>query len=341
NRPLISIVVPVFNVAEFLKELILSIQNQEVDFEYEVIFVDDGSSDGSRFVLQQFTKKMYRASNVKIISKEKNAGIAEARNTGIAAANGQYIMHLDSDDFLVDNTLYLIGAALQDQQPDCLAVDGNMWWWYNSIWHQKCELFPPKKLLALNTDVMAMYIREEKFYAWKYIVKAEIAKQHLFYTGRVFEDVTTLPMLIIHCETLYYYPLAVINYRQREGSTSKKRDFKNLAAMSDATHLLMQELQQHYQDELPQEMRLPCAGFCIKQFVWCCLDALKNSEVNYKQLHHYLKDNFIKNTKIFDKEKRIKFSSLRTLKSLEKELNVRKLDIYKFYFSYHYGWLYF
>jgi glycosyltransferase involved in cell wall biosynthesis len=91
----VSIVIPVYNVEEFLAECIESILNQSFK-EYEAIFVNDGSQDKSGEILKEYQKKDKR---IKIIEQE-NKGQSAARNAGIKQASGQYLIFIDSDDYI-------------------------------------------------------------------------------------------------------------------------------------------------------------------------------------------------------------------------------------------------
>lgn len=108
--PLVSIVVPVYNVERYVGECLDSIDAQTYD-NVEIIIVDDGSTDGSREVCEIFATKTSRT--VKIIGQD-NAGLSAARNTGIDSCDGDYIMFVDSDDVL--SSLYveaLVSAVIK------------------------------------------------------------------------------------------------------------------------------------------------------------------------------------------------------------------------------------
>lgn len=92
--PKISVIIPVFNTSEYLKKNIDSIINQTLS-DFEVIYVDDGSSDNSLGILEIYAAK---DSRIKIL-KQSNAGAGVARNNGLSQANGEYLLFLDSDDF--------------------------------------------------------------------------------------------------------------------------------------------------------------------------------------------------------------------------------------------------
>jgi glycosyltransferase involved in cell wall biosynthesis len=93
--PKISIIVPVYNVEKFLKKCLDSLVNQTLK-DIEIIVVDDGSPDDSHVIYEEFAS---RDSRIKIIKKE-NAGVSEARNTGMDVASGEFLMFVDSDDWM-------------------------------------------------------------------------------------------------------------------------------------------------------------------------------------------------------------------------------------------------
>jgi glycosyltransferase involved in cell wall biosynthesis len=98
----ISVIIPVFNVVQYVEKAILSVYDQGIDEkDFEVILVDDGSTDES---LNHITLLTQEKTNVKIIS-QKNKGLGGARNTGIKNALGKYVLFLDADDWYLHNTL--------------------------------------------------------------------------------------------------------------------------------------------------------------------------------------------------------------------------------------------
>lgn len=95
--PKITIIVPVYNVEKYLKECLDSLVSQTID-NIEVICINDGSTDNSKEILEDYQN---RYSFVKVINHEKNKGLSAARNTGIKNATGEYILFVDSDDFIL------------------------------------------------------------------------------------------------------------------------------------------------------------------------------------------------------------------------------------------------
>lgn len=100
NKPLISIVIPIYNVERYLPLCIDSALNQEYD-NYELILIDDGSTDGCPGICDKYAKNNSRVSVV----HQQNGGLGEARNNGLDVATGEYVYFLDSDDTILPDTL--------------------------------------------------------------------------------------------------------------------------------------------------------------------------------------------------------------------------------------------
>lgn len=99
--PLVSIVIPAYNAARYIDETIQSVLRQTYP-NWEVIVVDDCSTDDTRSILRHYCDMDTR---IHMIAQEKNAGVAEARNRGLEAAQGSWVALLDSDDIWMENKL--------------------------------------------------------------------------------------------------------------------------------------------------------------------------------------------------------------------------------------------
>ena len=112
----ISVIIPVYNSCSYLGACINSIRNQSYE-NVEIILVDDGSTDGSEKVCDQFAEKDNRI----IVIHQKNSGTSVARNTGLRAASGDYIMFMDNDDYWNDTfCLEKIVEQLNESNADVL-----------------------------------------------------------------------------------------------------------------------------------------------------------------------------------------------------------------------------
>ena len=96
NTPILSVLIPVYNVEPYLRDCLDSVVGQSMK-ELEIICVDDGSTDGSLQILKEYAQKDPR---VKVIHKEQNEGLLLARKTAVNAASGAYFLFVDSDDYI-------------------------------------------------------------------------------------------------------------------------------------------------------------------------------------------------------------------------------------------------
>ena len=118
NKYNISIVVPVYNVANFLDECIKTILDQSYD-DFELILVDDGSTDESGSICDYYSKLDER---VKVIH-QKNGGLSDARNTGINISNGQFITFIDSDDYIAKDYIEKLYFSIIENNADICMCD--------------------------------------------------------------------------------------------------------------------------------------------------------------------------------------------------------------------------
>ena len=111
---LFSVIIPVYNVKQYLHDCLNSVLNQTF-LNYEVICINDGSTDGSGVILDEYSKKN---DSIKVIS-QKNKGLSAARNAGIKAAKGDYVFFLDSDDWIEKDSLKILSESIFDEDMIC------------------------------------------------------------------------------------------------------------------------------------------------------------------------------------------------------------------------------
>lgn len=119
SKAKVSVVIPVYNVEKYLAECVDSVLGQSYQ-DYEIILVDDGSPDNCPAICDSYAARDPR---VRVIHRE-NGGLSAARNTGLAAARGEYIYFLDSDDYIEPTALADLVATAQQEQADVVFFDG-------------------------------------------------------------------------------------------------------------------------------------------------------------------------------------------------------------------------
>ena len=202
----VSIVIPVYNVEKYLERCLFSIVNQTYK-EIEIILVNDGSKDNSGAICDQFVKKDSRA---KVVHQE-NRGLSEARNTGLRNVTGDYVMFLDSDDWLeFDAIEFLLGQAIS-QNADM--VVGGVFRTSNVVEHPKNT---PVSYLLTQEEYAKRYFKIEsqtiEYYVWNKLYRRKVVEGIEFPSGFFAEDVPTMFRYILNSQTIVVTDKIVYNY---------------------------------------------------------------------------------------------------------------------------------
>lgn len=216
----ISVIVPIYNVEEYVAECLQTIENQSF-VSYEVILVNDGSTDSSVEIVKPFVD---RNANWRLIHK-KNEGLSSARNTGIAEAKGEYICFVDSDDFIASDYLQKLYEAARQYQTDIVIAD------YHEVDAAgqdiaknkgrelyKQGLISQAEALDALTWVGECHYATAMIVAWNKLVRTDIMKKLKYPEGVLHEDEFLIMPMIIACDTIVWIRDDIYAYRQREGS---------------------------------------------------------------------------------------------------------------------------
>lgn len=207
---LVSVIIPVFNVKEYLEECIGSVLSQDYH-NLEVIIVDDGSTDGSGRICDEYK----RDERVRVIHKE-NGGLANARNAGIDASRGEYITFIDSDDFYIkSHTISSSLEAMQSTGSDISAFH------YTSRLRKSrrnnaARLMTPEEAISTLFDENGM-----KFFACNKIFRRDLFDGIRFPEGNIFEDIITIYKVFRRSHMTAYTSEELYFYRQRNSSISR------------------------------------------------------------------------------------------------------------------------
>lgn len=180
----LSTVVPAYNAEQWLERCILSIEGQDVARDlYEVIIVNDGSTDGTLMVAQKLAAEF---SNIRIVS-QPNKGLSEARNAGIDLAKGDYLMFVDSDDMLARDCLGKILSACEGLNLDLLRIGAVGKEPAGTVRKGKDVLLGRVKVCAPFTVCRRAFLEEHglRFFPGIFHEDAEFTPRLYFYAGRV------------------------------------------------------------------------------------------------------------------------------------------------------------
>jgi glycosyltransferase involved in cell wall biosynthesis len=218
----ISVIVPAYNVQQFIDDCLHHIVEQ-MGPQHELIVVDDGSTDSTAARVEQV-----RAAHPQlriVLQRQANQGISEARNAGLALARGDYIAFVDSDDRLLPGALAALDATIAARRPDVIATALRMW--HPDAPRKDRDVFmsyPSGRLLTSLDEILVPFFDDRHMYIWCKVFRRAIYQQlaaPVFPPQRLFEDVSTVPLLLLRCRSLVYLPQVLLAYRKHPVSITR------------------------------------------------------------------------------------------------------------------------
>ena len=221
QEPVLSVIVPVFNVAEYIDEGLASINNQDFDHAYEVILIDDCSTDNSIEACRRFTAQY--PDKFVLLESEQNAGVSVARNRGLERARGRYLVFVDPDDLLPAAALSRMFAAAESYGAD--VVKGNLILFDENGRRPAPDQVHSTSLITGENVLTALLehervrghiggkmYRRDKFGALRFPIGVRMAQDLLFFS----ELFAAAQSLVLLNEEVYFYR------KHQTGSTGRK-----------------------------------------------------------------------------------------------------------------------
>lgn len=248
TTPLISIVVPVYNVEKYLKKCILSLCNQTYE-NIEILLIDDGSTDNSAIICDEAEKNDDR---IKVLHKT-NQGLSSARNEGIKLASGNFIAFVDSDDYIENDMMELLYKNIMMYDAEISACGYIML--YNDrnvVISNNNKVVVYKKIEALEK----MFLKNDigMIFCNK-LFKKDLFENIEFPLYKNFEDINTMYKIINKADKIVYDPSPKYYYLQRNDSING-RNFKNkkfnnkIYDLYDATCEVYEFIKKYYSEIL-------------------------------------------------------------------------------------------
>ena len=209
-NPVVSVVIPVYNASRFLRETINSVLQQTLS-DFELILVNDASTDDSLAVAEEFRKD----SRVRVITLAENLGVANARNVGIATARGRYIALLDSDDYWEPEKLELQISLMEREKADIVYCSFD-------LVDEKDDRMGTPFLVPRSTSYNEMLTRCV-FNCCTSVFRASLLKKHPFRTDQFHEDYVLWMELMALPVKAVGVPKILAHNRQRNGSKSHNK----------------------------------------------------------------------------------------------------------------------
>lgn len=226
--PLISVIVPVFNVQRFLPKCIESILKQSYK-NLEVFLIDDGSTDKSLEICKEYEQKDERI----VVISQKNGGVSSARNQGLKIAKGEYICFVDSDDWIPKKSIQVLYEAISKEDAD---LAGGAFKTINPI-RMPGTILNPDAVIDIENDGRGFlkYISQMPRTPWGKLYKKEIINKGSlqFPTGIAFgEDTIFLCNYLQNCKTICLVGNIVYSYNHMNGSSATHKSYSEYSAWS-------------------------------------------------------------------------------------------------------------
>ncbi len=208
-----SIIVPVYNVEKYLNKCLESLVNQTYK-DYEIIIVNDGSTDKSQNIINNYKEKY---SKIVKSYKKKNGGLSSARNYGLKKATKDYILFVDSDDYIEKNTLEILNKNILNNE-DIIIFN------YNAIYENHIDKIDT--FISNIKDLKKRYIISKPSACNKLFKKDFILNNNIkFIEGIYYEDLATIPSLIKYTNNIKFISDYLYNYVVRNESILNKKTY--------------------------------------------------------------------------------------------------------------------
>ena len=227
-KPTISIIIPIYNAAQHLRQCLQSLLEQGLE-SYEVLLVNDASHDNSRAICSEWCQEHPQ---FRLLGHETNRGAGEARNTGLRHTTGNYVTFVDADDFLAEGTLGFvlqeIGEADVAEYPIAMNHLSN----HPTLWKPE------------NKEIdFARWMQTDGYahsYAWNKVYRRQLWEGILFPADKKVEDMFTVPFIMRKARRIKGIQQGLYYYCTREGSLSRTSDPAHLRDYVDALNALLE-----------------------------------------------------------------------------------------------------
>lgn len=236
-EPKVSVVLPVYNVESYLEECLDSLLKQTLK-EFELIAINDGSTDRSFSILKEYENKFI---NIKIIN-QKNKGLSATRNVGIENSTGEYLLFVDSDDMLKENALELLYSFSKSNSLDLTVYDAlrvdEITGKVDSEFYSREKVFN-KNILSDNEFMLAvikkgMLHTPFHFYSRKFILENNLR----FEEGLLHEDEIFSMTSYQHITKVGYIKDQLYIRRYRENSIMSANPYENMRSLNSYLYIL-------------------------------------------------------------------------------------------------------
>lgn len=272
---MISVIVPVYNVEPYLRKCLDSILAQTYR-DLEILIIDDGSTDGSGAICDEYAGKDER---VRVFHTE-NKSLSCARNLGLDNAQGEWIGFVDSDDWIEPDMYETLLRRAEETGADVVEC-GTF-----RDFPDKTEIRNRQDLIVYNEDTVVALLKGILFdYAWDKLWRSKCFIKIRFPAGRVHEDTAVAYKLFEAADSICMISTPKYHYRERKGSLSQTYDMRNLVGFWLST----KEQRDYLWNKLDESKRVDLLRFCAIAvsrtwaYFYDCSEAERNNYQDFIQ----------------------------------------------------------
>lgn len=244
-RKLVSVVVPVYNVQNYLNRCMKCITGQTYS-KLEIILVDDGSNDQSGEICEIWSEKDDRV----ITIHQKNGGLSAARNAGIERASGEYLIFVDSDDVIDVKMIEQLVDLIENQNAEIAICGVNHIFDETSIKFERTET--AIKILDKNTAIREMWYQKSFLpSAWGKAYSRQMFGNSRFTEGILFEDIDLMHELFWKCNRIVYQDAPLYGYVHRENSITTSQFTEKDCVILNVSDKLLRFAEENNKNLLP------------------------------------------------------------------------------------------
>ena len=247
--PKVSLIIPVYNVEDYIEKCLNSVVNQTLK-DMEIIIVNDGATDNSKQKIEKYLKKYPK---IKYLETE-NGGLSDARNYGMPYAKGEYIAFLDSDDYVEQNMYEEMYSIAKKENADM--VDCNFVWEYpNKKKEDIGEIYTSKKEMIEKGHVVA----------WNKLIRREILEEAKikFPVGLRYEDMEFFYKLVPYVNKVSFVKKCLVHYVQRENSIANTQDVRTKEIFTILDNVIKYYKEKKLYDEYKEELEYIYVKFLL------------------------------------------------------------------------------
>ncbi len=237
SKPKVSVIVPVYNVEQYIEQCIKSLVNQSLT-DIEIVVIDDCGTDASMQIVEKYAKSDKR---IKIIKNDRNSGLSASRNNGIAHSTAPYIMCCDSDDFYDTKMCEQMYNAITKNHADIAMCGTNVIYDADKELKESDDTYYKIKFDGVH-DVTDDIVKNCDVSSWNKIFKREILDKYdiRYPVGLKYEDAYFFAVYMLWAKKICFVPDKLYNYRRRAGSIMNQTFKKNSNLSIDHLYIAIQ-----------------------------------------------------------------------------------------------------